>query len=112
LWLDRLTPKEERSFDLMCLQYSSTNHVFHVRGIVWPPEPTPTRFRAWSAWLKGGVGMEDRTLAYDVIEFPPHHDLRLNIPERMFNLPPPDPPAKVPGARAVPVIQPPAVPAR
>ncbi len=87
LWVDRMTPKEEMTFDQTCIQYSLTNHVLYVTGIIWPPEPTSPGFRAWSVWLKGAVGMEDRTLAYDVIEQPPRHDLHLNTPEGIFRLP-------------------------
>ena len=78
LWLNELTPKEEMIFDETCIEYVSTNHVLHVTGLIWPPEPTSPGFRGWSAWLKGAIGMEDRTLAYDVIAFPPLHDIHLN----------------------------------
>ena len=90
MWMGRLTPSEEKSLKEACGRYSLTNHLLHVTGIVWPPEPTFPRFRAWSAWLKGGVGMEDRTLAFDVIKFPPLHDLRLNTPEQLYGLSAPE----------------------
>jgi hypothetical protein len=106
LWVDRLTPTEKMTFDRTCVQYALTNRVLHVTGIIWPPERTSPGFRAWSGWLKGGVGMEDRTLAYDIIEFPPSHDLHLNTPEGAFRLPAPDPRTTIPAASEALVNQP------
>ena len=112
MWMGRLTPKEEKMLTVACGKYALTNHVLHVTGIIWPPEKTNPGFRAWSAWLKGAVGMEDRTLAFDVIEFPPSHDLRLNTPEGLYRYTPPDGPADSAAEVRTALSQPSASPAQ
>lgn len=93
-----------------CGHYAQTNHVLHVVGIVWPPEKTSPNFRACCEWLKGAVGIDDDSLNYDVIEFPPSHDIHLSDNEGLWPLQTPDPPAGAISISAV-VTRPPASPA-
>ena len=104
MWMGRLTPAEEKTLTEACGQYALTNQLLHVTGIVWPPEPTPTTFRSWSAWFKGAVGVEDRTLAFDVIQWPPRHDVHLSAHEGLYHLPEPTAPPPAAAVRVATVL--------
>jgi len=78
MWMDKMTPEEEHLLTTACANYCLSNSIIHVTGLVWPPEKSAPYESTWVTWLKEKFGFEDQALVYDVIDFPPLHDLHLS----------------------------------